>query len=192
MIWQAIAEKYGVLTLCCVLSCAATRCEAAEVGTSPVPSQVQGLSGCWQGDGTVMKKPVWIHLAAKPIVLGAMLAIDATSTAKNDKSDRYAAHLLFGAGPETTPHPNAQHPVSAFWADSFGGTFAVTGSGITLPDGFDIVYHYPQQTFLNQWRKQGNHLTWEIFTMSSGSVPQRLFAQYRLQSTPCSSTDHKE
>jgi hypothetical protein len=69
---------------------------AAEPGVVPVPFTVRALEGCWSGSGHVMGKPVTTMLSAKPIVQDALFVIDAASVSKDDASDRYSAHLIFG------------------------------------------------------------------------------------------------
>lgn len=141
-----------------------------------LPAALTVLAGCWQGDGTVMDKPVRIRLAARPIVAGAMLAVDAQSSATADPKDRYAAHLLFGG--------DGKGGLTGFWADSFGGAYTATGTGAPTPHGFDITYPYPDAAFVNQWRLRGDRLAWQIIARDKAGK-EAVFARYTLRRAPC-------
>jgi hypothetical protein len=149
---------------------------------APVPAEVKALEGCWRGDGEVMGKPVEITLSAKPVALGTMLTVDADSHAKADAKDRYAAHLIFG-GRGAPPKEGPPVGVSGFWADSFGGDFTATGQGEVQPGGFDIAYTYPDASFVNRWRRDGETLTWTIVARMGGK--ENGFARYALTRTAC-------
>lgn len=144
--------------------------------STPVPQAVRQLEGCWRGAGTVMDKPVTVALSAHPIVLGAMLAVDADSVATADPSDRYVAHLLFGGGKDAAA-------VTGFWSDSFGGTMTATGSGTVRADGFEIGYRYGDAMFVNRWQVAGDRLRWEIVAQENGK--SQAFASYALEHVAC-------
>jgi hypothetical protein len=156
--------------------------QAAEPGAIPVPQSVVALSGCWSGRGAVMGKSVTITINAHPIVLDAMFAIDADSIAVGDSSDRYAAHLVFG-GAEKRAVESAD-AIMGFWADSFGGAFAATGSGESVPGGFDISYHYGDNAFVNRWRNTSDGLTWQIIARDANGK-ENPFASYMLRKATC-------
>lgn len=149
---------------------------------APVPAEVQALEGCWRGAGEVMGKPVEITLSARRAALGTLLIVDADSHATADPKDRYAAHLVL-AGRGTPPKDGAPTGVSGFWADSFGGDFTAVGKGEVQPGGFDIAYAYPDASFLNRWRRNGDRLTWVIVAASGGK--ENGFAHYALTRTAC-------
>ena len=149
---------------------------------APVPLEVKALEGCWRGAGEVMGKPVDITLSAKPAALGAVLTVDADSHAKADSKDRYAAHLVLarrGAPLKDGPATG----VSGFWSDSFGGDFTAVGKGEVQPGGFDIAYAYPDASFVNRWRRDGQRLTWSIVARSGDK--ENAFASYALTPTAC-------
>jgi hypothetical protein len=156
--------------------------QAAESGAVPVPAAVRAIEGCWRGTGTVMGKTVDISLAAHPVLLDAMVAIDADSTAQGDAKDRYAVHLLFGGG-EHGPEVK-EEPVTGFWADSFGGGFTATGAGHVHADGFEIVYRYPDADFVNQWQLTGGKLRWAIVARDAAGK-DKPFASYLLDKGTC-------
>lgn len=161
---------------------------AAEPGTAPVPEAVRALAGCWSGTGRVLGKNVTIRLAGHAILLDALFAVEVDSRATDDATDRYAAHLLFGAGepaPDAAPpaDPTAE-PLSGFWADSFGGRFTATGAGHSRADGFDIVYRYPDARYINRWRRNGPDLRWDIAAQDA-TGQEKPFARYTLAKTPC-------
>lgn len=149
---------------------------------APVPAEVAALQGCWRGEGDVMGKAVDIILAAKPVALGTMLTVDADSRAKVDSKDRYAAHLVFG-GRGAAPKGSEPAGVSGFWSDSFGGDFTAVGQGAAQPSGFDIAYAYPDASFVNRWRRDGDKLTWTI--MARSGTKETPFARYELTRTAC-------
>lgn len=153
-----------------------------EPSAPPVPSRVIALGGCWAGRGEVMGKPVTTTAVAKPIVQGAMLALDAESSALMDPSDRYSAHLIFGGAGERRGTTADQ--IIGFWTDSFGGAFAASGRGESRPDGFDITYRYADNAFVNRWRFAGDRLTWHI-TARDRKGAETPFAHYSLQKTAC-------
>ncbi|MFV0625088.1 hypothetical protein ACBY01_13910 [Sphingomonas sp. ac-8] len=160
---------------------------AAPVGaeeSTPVPENVRRLEGCWRGTGTVMDKPVTIVLVVHPVVLGAMIAVDADSVATADPDDRYAAHLLLGGGKDAAA-------VTGFWSDSFGGTMTATGSGTVRPGGFDIGYRYGDATFVNRWRANGDELGWEIVARDAAGKEQP-FARYALTRAACPARDERD
>jgi hypothetical protein len=161
------------------LALAAPVASALEPGVPPVPATVSALAGCWKGEGVVMDKKVSIDLTGRAVALDAMFAIDSDSTAIGDPSDRYAAHLLFGAG-----SAKDAGAISGFWSDSFGGTFATTGSGSVQPGGFDISYQYPDSLFINRWRLDQAGLRWEI-TARDAAGKEASFAAYRLARVSC-------
>lgn len=144
---------------------------------APVPAEVQALEGCWRGAGDVMGKAVEITLVARPVALGTALTVDADSYAKADPKDRYAAHLVL-AGKGAAPTG-----VSGFWSDSFGGDFTATGKGEVQPGGFDIAYAYPDATFVNRWRRDGERLTWTIVARTGAK--EAPFASYVLTRAAC-------
>ena len=166
---------------------------AAEAGAAPVPPGVMKLVGCWQGEGLVMKKPVTIRIAAAPIVESAMLAVDVSSAAVADGTDRYAAHLLFGGAPHAAGHKDGDRDgdrITGYWADSFGGAYATTGVGASTPSGFEMTYRYPDAVFTNRWRIDGAQktLTWDITSRPSknpSSARESVFAHYALHATTC-------
>lgn len=164
----------------------ASAANGAEPGSLPLPSGVAALQGCWQGTGAVMDKPVTITLSARPIVLGAMFVVDAQSTARADPQDRYAAQLTFGGAKK--PTGASTDPITGFWADSFGGSFATSGSGANRPDGFDMTYPYPDAAFVNQWRQTGDRLTWTIVAHQADGQDSP-FARYTLTRVPCPGAD---
>jgi len=154
----------------------------------PVPAEVKALEGCWRGAGEVMGKPVEITLSAKPAALGTVLTVDADSHAKADPKDRYAAHLVL-AGRGAPPKDGAAQKdlatgVSGFWSDSFGGYFTAIGKGEVQPGGFDIAYAYPDASFVNRWRREGQGLTWTIVARSGEK--ENAFARYALTRAACS------
>ncbi|MBM9402849.1 hypothetical protein JUN65_14805 [Gluconacetobacter azotocaptans] len=161
---------------------AASVANAAEPGAAQLLPAVSALKGCWQGDGEVMGKPVTITLSAKPIVQDAMFVVDVDSSAKADAHDRYSAHLFFGGGKPSTG--NAAEQIVGFWADSFGGTFTATGNGVSHKDGFEMVYRYPEDTYVNRWRLIGGRLTWDIAARDDKGKETR-FAGYSLARAEC-------
>lgn len=144
---------------------------------SKIPPAVFALSGCWQGEGAVMGKPVAIALTAYPIVEGAMFAIDAESHATADPKDRYAAHLLFGDG-------GKDGAIAGYWADSFGAAYTATGKGAPTAEGFAITYPYPDADFVNQWQRKDGGLVWQI-TARDKAGKESLFARYTLREASC-------
>lgn len=162
---------------------------AAEPGAAPVPQSVMKLVGCWQGDGSVMKKPVTIQIMASLIVENAMLAVDVSSVAVANGADRYAAHLLLGGTPQAALQKGGDR-ISGYWADSFGGAYATAGAGVSTPMGFDMTYRYPESVFINRWRINDAQktLTWEITSRpskSSGPAKEIVFARYALHEMAC-------
>lgn len=147
-----------------------------------VPAEVRALEGCWRGDGEVMGKAVEITLAVRSVALGTMLTVDADSHATTDPKDRYAAHLVLG-GKGAAPKDGAATAISSFWSDSFGGDFTAVGQGAALPGGFDVAYAYPDATFVNRWRREGDRLTWTIVAKSGAK--EAPFARYALARSAC-------
>lgn len=161
---------------------AASSAHAAEPGFTPVPTSVASLEGCWEGSGEVMGKAVTVSISAKPIVQGAMFALDAESGALADPKDRYSAHLIFGGASKKA---NARaDPVTGFWTDSFGGSFAASGRGETVPGGFDTTYDYPDDAFVNRWRLTPGKLSWVIVMRNAKGV-EAPFASYSLSLSAC-------
>lgn len=152
---------------------------ALEPGVPPVPAAVSALAGCWKGEGVVMDKKVSITLTARAVALDAMFTIDSDSAAIGDPSDRYAAHLLFGAG-----SAKDSAAVSGFWSDSFGGTFTATGTGSVQPGGFDISYQYPDSLFINRWRLDQAGLRWDISARDANGK-EAPFAAYTMTRAAC-------
>lgn len=157
----------------------ASAAQAQEPGAAPVPSAVAALEGCWRGEGAVMGKPVVVALNARPIALGALFLVEADSRATDDPADRYAAHLIFGGRAAGGPGG-----VSGFFADSFGGGYAATGSGSADADGFQIAYAYPDATFVNRWTVGPSAATWTIVARDETGADTP-FATYALTRTPC-------
>ena len=147
---------------------------------APVPAEVRALEGCWRGAGDVMGKAVEITFVAQPVALGTLLTVDADSHAKADPKDRYAAHLVLGG------KGAAGGGVSGFWSDSFGGDFTAVGQGAAVQGGFDIAYAYPDASFVNRWRRDGDRLTWTI--MAKSGDKENAFARYELRREACSKT----
>lgn len=168
-----------------LLLAAAGVARAEDPPPAPIPAEVRALEGCWRGAGDVMGKPVEITLAAKPAALGTALTVDADSRAKADPADRYAAHLVL-AGRGAPPKDAAPTGVSGFWADSFGGDFTAVGKGEAQPGGFDIAYAYPDASFVNRWRRDGDRLTWTIVARTGAK--EAPFASYDLARTACPAT----
>lgn len=168
--------------VCALLLATAGTAWANDPPPAPVPAEVRALEGCWRGAGEVMGKAVEITLAARPVALGTMLSVDADSRAKADPKDRYAAHLVFG-GRGAAPKDGPPSGVSGFWSDSFGGDFTAVGQGATQLGGFDIAYAYPDASFLNRWRRDGDRLTWTIVARSEAK--EAPFARYDLARTNC-------
>ena len=154
---------------------------AAEEPTR-APEAVRQLEGCWTGRGEVMGKPVTIAVEARPVALGAMLTLDASSVATADPSDRYAAHLVFGGG-------KGAAEVIGFWSDSFGGSMTATGTGAVQADGFEISYRYADAAFVNRWRPAGDQLRWAIVARDAkgGEQPFASYALSRVQCPPAKS-----
>jgi hypothetical protein len=171
-----------VLGVSVLLLAAAGAAWAEDPPPAPVPAEVRALEGCWRGTGDVMGKPVEITLAAEPVALGTVLTVDADSHAKADPADRYAAHLVL-AGRGAPPKDGAPTGVSGFWADSFGGDFTAVGKGEAQPGGFDIAYAYPDASFVNRWRRDGERLTWTI--VARNSAKETPFARYELTRSVC-------
>ncbi|TZG26339.1 hypothetical protein [Sphingomonas montanisoli] len=158
---------------------------AAEPGAAPIPAPVAALAGCWGGRGEVMGKSVSITVHAAPIVLDAMMAVDADSVATADPNDRYAAHLIFGGAGDPQKAPASV--IMGYWTDSFGGTFAAAGNGEVRADGFDMTYAYPDDAFVNRWRMKGDALSWQIVARDANGV-EKPFASYALQKAACASS----
>lgn len=174
----------GKLCIVAVLLAAPSAGWGMEPSGTPVPASVRALTGCWQGEGSVMGKAVAVALNAYPIVQDAMLAVEAASSALADPEDQYAAHLVFGGG---KPTGTASGFVVGYWADSFGGAFAVEGRGDVRTGGFDITYQYPDRAYVNRWRMSGDTLTWEIVARDRKAV-EKPFARYTLHKTACRSS----
>lgn len=174
-----------VIGVSVLLLASAGAARAEDPPPAPVPAEVKSLEGCWRGDGAVMGKPVEITLLAKPAALGTLLTIDADSRAKADPKDLYAAHLvLAGRGaPPKDNSPQSATGVSGFWSDSFGGDFTAVGQGQVQPGGFDIAYAYPDASFVNRWRRDGDKLTWTIVARGGGK--ENAFASYALVRAAC-------
>lgn len=164
------------------LLAASSAAHSAEPGSTPIPAPVIALKGCWEGSGEVMKKPVTIAILAKPIVQDAMLALDVESSAVADGKDRYSAHLIFG-GANKQPGKKADQ-IIGYWADSFGGGFAVSGQGESSSDGFNVTYQYPDDAFVNRWHLSGNHLMWQIVARDGNNI-EKPFASYSLHRVAC-------
>lgn len=150
---------------------------AAAEEPARAPDAVRQLEGCWTGRGEVMGKPVTIAVEARPVALGAILTLDASSVATADPSDRYAAHLVFGGG-------KGADEVIGFWSDSFGGSMTATGTGSVQPAGFDISYRYSDAEFVNRWRPAGEQLGWTIIARDAKGGEQP-FASYDMHRVPC-------
>jgi hypothetical protein len=164
------------------LSLTAGSASAQDAPPPQLPAQVTALTGCWQGTGEVMGKPVAITLTARPIVEGAMFLIEAESHATADPADRYAAHLMIGARAPKGAFPAT---LTSYWADSFGGDYTATGAGAVREDGFEIAYPYPPSSFLNRWTLAGDRLDWRI-TAREGDKEQ-VFAHYQTTRVACPS-----
>ncbi|WP_395393384.1 hypothetical protein WBP07_00295 [Novosphingobium sp. BL-8A] len=166
----------------CTAVVSTSAAQAQEAGATPVPAAVGALAGCWQGSGEVMGKAVSIALAAKPVALGAMFTIDADSIAQADPTDRYGAHLTLGG--------TKDGGIAGYWADSFGGDYTATGHGEVRPSGFDVMYDYGDNAFINRWRIEGaqsanERLNWQIVARSKTSGTEKPFAHYTLSRTAC-------
>jgi hypothetical protein len=143
---------------------------------------VAKVNGCWRGLGHVGMKAVAVALRSKPILDDAMVTIDVVSNAVADPNDRYSAHLVFGgAAPRAGEHGA---DIVSFWSDSFGGDYTALGRGQSRPDGFDVSYEYPADTYINRWTLAGENLTWKIVARDSKGQ-ERPFADYALSRTPC-------
>jgi hypothetical protein len=164
------------------LSLTAGSASAQDAPPPQLPAQVTALTGCWQGTGEVMGKPVAITLTARPIVEDAMFLIEAESHATADPADRYAAHLMIGARAPKGAFPAT---LTSYWADSFGGDYTATGAGAVREDGFEIAYPYPPSSFLNRWTLAGDRLDWRI-TAREGDKEQ-VFAHYQTTRVACPS-----
>lgn len=127
-----------------------------------------------------MGKAVSITLTAKSVALGALFTVDADSAALADPADRYAAHLTFAGAKEGA----GVGTIVGYWADSFGGDYAATGHGTPRPDGFEITYNYGDDAFVNRWRIEDRHLSWQIVAQSKGGA-EKPFASYTLVRTAC-------
>ncbi|WP_151199836.1 hypothetical protein [Kozakia baliensis] len=141
-----------------------------------MPSVMNGLLGCWQGDGSVMGKPVSITLEGKFILRYAMFSVDIQSQAKANPQDDYAAHLVFGSAPSEA--------LIGIWTDSFGGAYIATGHGATRRDGFDMAYRYPDSTFVNRWNVTKARIAWDI-VMSGKDGKTKPFAAYIFHRHSC-------
>lgn len=89
-----------------------------------------------------------------------------------------------GFGGSGKPSKTGADPIVGYWADSFGGAFAVAGRGESKADGFDITYQYPDKAYVNRWRMLGDRLTWQIATRDRNAV-EKPFASYTLSKTAC-------
>lgn len=161
--------------------------QAAEAPLLPVV--LRAIDGCWTGEGHVMGKSVTMAIKARPVALDALMVVDAESRAIDDPADRYAAHLTLGAS--ASGGDQAQSLLTGYWADSFGGGYAAAGRGVVRDDGFDIDYGYPDATFVNRWRPQGQTLRWEIVARSPDGT-EKPFANYVVRKTVCAETAKSE
>jgi hypothetical protein len=154
--------------------------QAADAPLLPAP--LRAIEGCWAGEGRVMGKPVTMAIRAMPAALNALMIVEAESQAIEDPADLYAAHLTLGA---STPGDEKAVPqLTGYWADSFGGGYAAAGRGVVRGDGFDIDYGYPDATFVNRWRPQGQTLRWEIIARSADGK-EKPFADYVVRKVAC-------
>lgn len=149
-----------------------------EAGTAPVPTALAGFEGCWAGTGHVMGKPVVTTLNVKPIALGALKVFDASSTAVEDASDRYEAHIIVG-GTATR-----EGRVKSYFADSFGGDYTAIGEGQVSADGFEVAYRYPTALFVNRWTAAPSKIEWTIVARD-GEGKETVFAAYDLARRAC-------
>lgn len=155
--------------------------QAQDAPPPPPPEAVRALTGCWQGEGAVMGKPVAISLTARGVANDAMIVVEAASQAKADPADTYAAHLLFGGRSTKDGKPAS---IIGFWADSFGGDGASQGAGSSTADGFEIAYPYGASSFVNHWTLKGERLKWSIAVRGAAGVEQT-FASYELAKASC-------
>lgn len=165
-----------------ILSAISATADAAEQGAPPIPASLVALNGCWAGSGEVVGKPVTTVVNAHPIVLEAMMTLDAASSAVADPEDRYAAHLVFGGAGK--PSGAQVDPIVGYWADSFGGAFAAMGRGVASADGFEITYQYASDAFVNRWHFSGGDLKWQIVARDEKGV-EKPFASYVLRQAMC-------
>lgn len=152
---------------------------ALEPGVPPVPPMVTGLVGCWQGEGDVGGKPIWISLRVYPVADGGFVAIDSLSIANSDPNDRYQTHLLFGGS-----GTDDGRGITAFWSDSFGGAYSATGAGLVVDGGFVVTYRYSERTFMNEWLVGDGSLTWTV-TVRGPDGHETSFARNQLRPVPC-------
>lgn len=174
----------------CLLAGMTTSALAQEPGAAPVPQEVRELTGCWQGSGSVMGKPVSISLNAKPITEGALFLVEVDSHALADPEDRYAAHLIFGGKTASAASPTATN-IMSFYADSFGGDFTAVGAGSAHSGGFEVAYAYPDASFVNRWTVAPATLSWTIMAKDSAGSAEP-FAAYELSRTECSKSGPAE
>ncbi|PZU66773.1 MAG: hypothetical protein DI540_13650 [Sphingobium sp.] len=173
------------MTLAALLLAGSAVAKADDASSGSVPTTVRSLAGCWRGEGTVLRKPVTVTLTIRTILLDSMIAVDVDSSAKADAADRYQAHLLFGG--DELAADKGRNAISSFWADSFGGGFTATGKGRAHGNGFDVEYRYPDRRYVNQWSREGDHLTWRIISVSGEKI-SKLFADYALTRVVCDGT----
>jgi hypothetical protein len=158
----------------------------AQAAEAPLlPAALLAIDGCWTGEGHVMGKSVTMAIQARPVALDALMVVDAESHAIDDPVDRYAAHLTLGVS--ASGGEKAQSLLTGYWADSFGGGYAAAGRGLVRDGGFDIDYAYPDATFVNRWRPQGQTLRWEIVARSPDGT-EKPFAYYLVRKTVCAET----
>lgn len=164
--------RAAILGLCTVVAACAggpSRAQPAAGAASPL----QGLIGCWFSPGAVQGK------ATQNLVRGAWrlgqryLLLEVHGL---DPADPYdAAIVMADAG---------QGAVTAFWMDSFGGAYSVSGSGRAEPTGIVVSYAYPDATYVNRFIRTSNGWDWRVTEERANQAPE-LFASYALTPTSC-------
>ena len=136
-------------------------------------ASLDGLIGCWSASGEVQGKHTENAMRGSWRLDRRYVLLEVHGL---DPADPYDAAIVMADAGEGA--------LTAFWMDSFGGAYSVSGAGRATGSELVISYAYPDAIYVNRFARTPEGWAWRITEEKAGETPQ-LFAQYELRPASC-------
>lgn len=141
--------------------------------TADSAATLDGLIGCWSASGEVQGKHTE-NLMRGSWRLGRRYVL--LEVHGLDPADPYDAAIVMADAGEGA--------IGAYWMDSFGGAYSVSGAGRASSSELVITYVYPDANYVNRFTRTLSGWAWRVTEQRPGQAVQ-LFAHYELTPAAC-------
>lgn len=145
------------------------------VASAVAPAEVSlgALAGCWSASGEVQGKQTENLVRGSWRLGNRYLLLELHGL---DPADPYDAAIVMADAGEGA--------IAAYWMDSFGAAYSVSGAGRSTGSELVISYAYPDATYVNRFARTAAGWDWRVTEEKLGQGAEN-FAHYTLTPASC-------